>query len=203
MMDDEFFERLRGKVLPYFEDGSGHDFNHTDRVYNMVIKISEGEGVDMDVVRAAALLHDIVRNKQRGGNVCHAEEGAKMARVILGEEYFPVDKIDDVVYCIEVHRYSKGLEARTKEAKILQDADRLDSLGAVGVARVFERGGSRGRLSYGSNDSITSLGHIKKKVLGILPETFKVRKAQEIAKGRYEFVRQFVERVEKEVRGEL
>ena len=202
-MNDEFFEKLREKVRGYFEDGSGHCFGHVERVYNLALKISEGENVDMDVVRAAALLHDVARSKQDGGNICHAEEGAKMAKEILREVGFPEDKIEKVAHAVEVHRYSKGLKAESREAEILQDADRLDVLGAIGIARAFERGGRRGRSSFGCGEKETTVGHLCNKSLNLVPESFKTPGAREIAKGRYDYVKGFIDRFEKEWGGEL
>jgi len=202
-MKEEFFDRLRERVKGYLEDGSGHCFNHVMRVYDMAVKISEGEDVDMDVVRAAALLHDVARSKQDGGNICHAEEGAKMAREILNEMDFPEDKIDRVAHAIEVHRHSKKFKAETYEAEVIQDADRLDGLGAVAITRPFERGGKRGRVSYGKSDRETTLEYIKWRLLAVLPEMFNMPKAREIATERYEFTIGFINRFEKEIGGEL
>lgn len=211
-MNDEFFERLKEMVLSYFEEGSGHGFDHVERVYNMALKISEGEDVDIDVVRAAALLHDIARAKEDELKVCHAEEGAKMAREILTEMDFPEDKINDVVHAILVHRYSKGLVAESREAEVLQDADRLDALGAITLTRIFTHCGNRGRPVYDPRilpkdvyvgEGTTGINHIYEKILKIKSETFKTKKAREMAVGRYNYVRDFVDRFEKEWRGEL
>ena len=209
-MNDEFFEKLREKVLPYFAKGDGHDFDHVERVYNNSLKIGESEpNVDMDIVRAATLLHDIARSKK---GVCHAEEGSKMVPDILKEVGFPEEKIDAVVHAVAVHRYSKGLKAETREAEILQDADRLDALGAIIVARALEKAGKDGIPVYdpdlpvmevydGSNT--TAINHLCEKSLRIVPESFKTAKAQEIARERYDFVKEFVERFKKEWGGEL
>ncbi|MFH0711866.1 MAG: HD domain-containing protein [archaeon] len=220
MMDEEFFARLRKRVLPYFEIGDGHGFDHVERVYNLAMKISEGEDVDMDVVRAAVLLHDVARGKEKGGialssdegNVCHAEEGARMAGVILKEMGFPEEKIGKVVHAVAVHRYSKGLRAETREAEVLQDADRLDALGATILVRMVQASVEWGVPIYdsgipvkevydGSKSSV--INHIYEKILKLRPEFFKTDKAKEIAWGRYDFVKEFAERYVKEVEGEL
>ncbi|MCK5321282.1 HD domain-containing protein [Candidatus Pacearchaeota archaeon] len=211
-MEEEFFNKLKERVLPYFEDGGGHGFDHVERVYSMAIKISRGENVDMDVVRAAALLHDIARSKEDKFDVCHAEEGVKMACEILKEVDFPVKKIKDVVHAIGVHRYSKNLKAESREAEILQDADRLDVLGAVIVGRAFEKAGKEGTIIYDSDMPIKEnyggcktcvINHFYEKSLKITPESFKTVKAREIAKGRYDFVKEFVERYVKELKGRI
>lgn len=219
-MEDEFFDELREKVLPYFESGDGHGFDHVERVYKLALKISEGENADMDIVRASVLLHDVARSKEKKidipvgsvGNICHAEEGAKMATEILKEMNFPKDKIKDVVHAISVHRYSKQLKAETREAEILQDADRLDALGAVIIVRMAQATVKWNVSFYDASVPIkkkydgsksTAINHIYEKILKMTPESFKTIKAKEIAKGRYDFVKEFAERYVKEIEGKL
>jgi len=168
----------------------------------------------MDIVMAATLLHDVARMMEQNGDVdCHAEEGAKMCIDILRSVGFPEDKIEAVSYAIKVHRYSGGITPKTREAMILQDADRLDALGALIVGRIFEYGGKKGRISYNpdedntveykSDNEDTCIGHFYRKILRITPDKFHTSKAQEIANGRYEFVKEFVDRYVKEWNGEL
>jgi len=212
-MKEEFFEKLREKAKGYFKDGDGHGFDHVERVYNMAIKISEGEDVDMDVVRAAALLHDVARSKEDDdSDLCHADEGAKMAVDILREMDFPEDKIEKVVHAILVHRYSKGMKAESREAEIIQDADRLDVLGAIILTRVFARCGKKNTVIYDPDVPVmdkyngintTGINHLKEKSLEIVPESFKTPRAREIARSRYDYVKGFIDRFEKEWRGEL
>ncbi len=217
-MNDKFFEGLKEKIKPYFEDYGGHSFEHTKRVYNLALKIAENEiknnnsEIDLDIIKASALLHDIARKKEDTGEIkCHAKEGAKIAREILSKTEFPKEKIPNVCNAIATHRYSKKLKANTREAEILQDADRLDALGAIIIARVFHRCGKiktpmynpdipKSEIYVNSNESKTAINHFYEKILKIKPETFKTKKAQEIAKKRYEFVKEFVERFEKEWR---
>lgn len=214
MEQDKFIQDLIEKVKPYFENSGGHDFLHTERVFNNSLKISESEDVDTDVVKVAALLHDIAREKQsRGEAECHAESGAEIAREILKEQGFPEDKIKNVSHCIKVHRYSKGLKPETKEAEILQDADRLDALGAVCIGRIFEFGGKNDRPAYTQENNIkeytpnhtseSSLDHFYEKILNITPESFNTQKAKEMARERYNFVKDFVNRLEGERKGEM
>lgn len=219
-MNEDFFGRLREKVLPYFEDGDGHGFDHVDRVYKLALKISEGEDVDMDVIRASVLLHDVAKSKEQEGlvvgpgryDICHAEEGARMAPEILEGVGFPYGKIDPVVHCVAVHRYSKGLKAKIREAEVLQDADRLDALGAVVIVRMMEAAFKWGRPIYDPNIPIkdeydgsksTVINHIYEKILKMTPDSFKTVRAREIAKGRYDFVREFAERYVGEVEGRV
>ena len=211
-MDNNFFDNLKDKIQCYFKSGGGHGFDHVQRVHDVAVKISEGEDVDMDIVRAAALLHDIARSKEDEEDICHAEEGSKMAKEILKEMNFPEEKIDKVVHAIAVHRYSKGLKAESREAEVLQDADRLDVLGTLIITRVFEKCGEsktpiyepdRPVMEVYDGSTTTGINHLYEKSLRIKPESFKTPKARELAKGRYDFVIEFVERFKKEWKGEL
>ena len=213
-MNDDFFNKLKEESKIYFEHVGGHGFDHVDRVYRNALKISKDESVDMDIVKAATLLHDVARMTELKGEVsCHAEEGARMCKDILKKLNFPEEKIEAVSYAISVHRYSSGILPKTKEAEILQDADRLDALGAITIGRIFEFGGKKGRVSYDPTDDMdaeyntkkghSSITHFYRKILKITPNKFHTKKAKEIAKGRYDFVKEFVNRYVKEWNGEL
>ena len=119
---------------------SAHDFNHTQRVYNICLKIAENKDVDLEVLKLSALLHDIARVEEDNdstGKIDHAVLGAKKAEKILKDLNFEEDKIKKIKSCILSHRYKNNYEPDLEEAKILFDADKLDVLGAVGVARSF------------------------------------------------------------------
>lgn len=213
-LSEDFYNNLKEEIEPYFKEKASHGFDHTQRVYNLALKIAENEDVDLDFLRTAVLLHDIARYKQFIGEVeCHAEAGAIIAKELLIKLEFPEDKIDEVCNAIRNHRYSKGVKPQTKEEKILQDADRLDALGAVCIARVFSYGGLKGKELYNPMDKIknythnsesaSSFIHFYEKILKIKPETFHTKKAQEIAKGRYDFIVEFLDRFKKEWEGEI
>ncbi len=212
-MDDEFFENLKEEIRPFFKHGSGHGFDHTERVYNNALAISVGEDVDLDVIKSSALMHDICREMEEKEEVrCHAESGSEWCKEILKKVGFSEDKIEKVAYCIKVHRYSTGIVPETIEAKILQDADRLDALGAICIARIFEYGGKRGRTTFNPSDLTaknlkeedeSSLYHFYKKIFKITPDKFHTKRAREIAEGRYRFVQEFVDRFIKEWEGKL
>jgi uncharacterized protein len=209
----KMIQKLKPKIEKYFEGFISHDFSHTERVYNLAIKIAEKENADMDIVQAAALLHDVGRFRETDDNKkCHAEESADMAPEILRNINFPENKIAAVLHCIKVHRYSKGLKAETKEAEIVQDADRLEAIGAIAIARVFAGGGVMKRPIYNPNikpkekydtDSETSMNHFYEKLLKIKPETFRTKAAKEIAKERYKFMEEYIEHFHKEWAGEI
>ena len=147
MLDDSF-EKIREGSKGFFRL-SHHSKSHVERVYNLAVRIAKEEGADLDEVKAAALLHDVARAMEDEGRIDdHAIEGAKIARRVLEEVHFSKEKIDKVIYCIEAHRFKKGMKAESLEAKILQDADRLDILGAIGIATVFARGGWENKKRY-------------------------------------------------------
>ncbi len=218
-MKERFFKELKEKIQNYFEKGGSHAFDHTQRVYNLAVDLAKEEEADLDIVKTAALLHDIARLKEDNKEVeCHAEHGGEMAREILKEMNFPEDKIEKVVHAIKVHRHSKGLKAETKEAKIIQDADRLDALGAITIARMFSTGGRLNIPLYNPDIpfdkidiynstlrdfSVSTIHSFHNKILKIKPETFNTKKAKKIAVGRYKFVEEFLDRFLKEWEGKL
>jgi uncharacterized protein len=136
-MENKFYEELKKHVKTTLGEKGSHDFNHTERVYNHAIAISKGLNVDLDVVKASALLHDIVKHKEKKGEVKdHATQGAIEARKILENMNFPKEKIDIVCKCILLHNKKPDF-SETKEIRILQEADGLEAVGAIGIARDF------------------------------------------------------------------
>jgi len=118
---------------------SAHDMDHVMRVYNTALSIAKHEKkVDLDILKMATLLHDIARVKEdddKTGNTCHAEESAKMCAPILKKIGYSDGKIEKVRHCISAHRYKTNNKPETIEARILFDADKLDSLGAIVILR--------------------------------------------------------------------
>ena len=116
-----------------------HAWDHTLRVHSLCDRIGRAEAVDLLVVRIAAYLHDIARERQdsANGGICHAEEGARMAGPFLEKLSLNQEQLSNVVHCIESHRYRGRVSPQTPEAKVLFDADKLDSIGAIGVARAY------------------------------------------------------------------
>lgn len=125
-------------------DGAAHHIDHTMRVYQNAISISEGDqAVDMNILETATLLHDIGRKKEDDdenvtGLIDHAVIGAEMAGQILRELQYQKNDIAKIQHCIRAHRFrSESQRPATQEAKILFDADKLDLTGAIGIARMF------------------------------------------------------------------
>ena len=123
-----------------FDKASGsHDWEHTLRVVRLCEVIGAAENADMDVLRVAAYLHDIGRGFQdaSNGEVCHAEKGAQMAGPIVQKLPLKNSQKLNIIHCIRSHRFRNHHKPGSPEAKVLFDADKLDAIGAVGVARAF------------------------------------------------------------------
>jgi uncharacterized protein len=187
-----------------------HDFQHIMRVYKNTEMIGRREGADMEILLPAALLHDLVVYPKGSAKTSKsADDSADMAENWLRGYGYPQDKIDKICYCIRTHSYSKRLIPVTLEGKILQDADRLDALGAIGVARTFSVSGSESRMFYNSgdpfwksgrelNDREWTLDHFYKKLLR-LKKSMHTKTAREMARERARFMEQFVRQLKKEI----
>lgn len=115
-----------------------HAFDHIERVYVMAERLAQAEGADLDIVRAAALLHDALGTTPgQDSRVSHHEDSSEFAAEILSAEGWDSHKIAAVQHCIRSHRFRLGETPQTIEACVLFDADKLDVLGAVGIARVI------------------------------------------------------------------
>ena len=123
-----------------FDKASGsHDWDHTLRVVRLCEMMGPAENADMDVLGAAAYLHDIGRSLQdeSNGAICHAEKGAQMAEPMVKALPLSKKQKQNIIHCIRSHRFRNQHKPATNEAKVLFDADKLDAIGAVGVARAF------------------------------------------------------------------
>ena len=137
---DRKIEKIKEIVKKELASCPAHNFDHVIRVYNLALHLAENENVDLDVIKAAVLLHDIGEKKELDdptGKTDHAIEGAKMAKPILNNLGYSKDKIKHIQDCIISHRYRTENKPQTKEAKIVFDADKLETVGAIGIARAF------------------------------------------------------------------
>jgi len=203
-----------------------HSFDHVLRVYNVALNLAKGEDIDQDVLEAAVLLHDIGRVREENdttGNIDHAVEGAKMARPILERLGFSEKQIGQIQDCIKSHRYRNDYEPQTLEAKIIFDADKLDTVGAVGVARWFVWVGKNNAHIYRQVDIKEYIkenmggkinGKIKDKTMHSPQINWETKdkhvldylytdKAKKLAKERLAFSRNFLARLEAEVTGDI
>jgi uncharacterized protein len=121
------------------EEGGPHGPDHSERVLHMAINIGRRMDARLDIITPAALLHDIGRKQESSskGKVCHAELGADMAEPILRELGYSQADRAAICHCIRAHRFRSSTSPATIEAKILFDADKLDSIGAIGIGRAF------------------------------------------------------------------
>lgn len=214
-------ELLTEKVKTVLESAPGcHDWEHTARVWHNAKIIAIGEAkkipVDMLVVEAAAILHDVARPEElkKNGKVCHATLGAELAKKILADCGFTDQEIiANIAECVKRHRFrGRSVPPETTEQKIIYDADKLDSIGAVGVGRAIHFSGRIGSSlhnteeealasdAYGDGDSayreyLVKLRHIPGKML--------TATGRELAIGRAEYMHAFFDRLNGEVYGEL
>jgi uncharacterized protein len=195
-----------------------HDFSHVERVDRLAERIAKAEGADLFIVRMAALLHDIGRaaeSKCGSGGDIHEELSVRMAGPVLDGLGIPGDKKEAILHAIATHRHRRGGEPRSLEAKCLFDADKLDSLGAVGIARSYLWLGERGRSVYYPEEEYASIDpnlntaevdstqrewHIK---LKFLKDKMYTATGKAIARERHERMARIIGEIEKEARGEL
>lgn len=146
-------DSLKNEVKKRIENDSAHDFEHTMRVYKNAQKICKKEKSNEKLVLSAALLHDIVSYpKSDKRSKTSSIESAKKSKKILEKLGFSKEEIVMIFDAIKDHSFSQNKIPKTLEGKILQDADRLDALGAIGIARVFATGGSLKRPFYNIDD---------------------------------------------------
>ena len=187
-----------------------HDFHHIMRVYKNAKLIGRREGANMEVLLLAVLLHDIVvYSKGSAKSSRSSDDSADLAENILQSYGYSQYKINRISYCIRLHSYSKRLVPASLEGRILQDADRLDSLGAIGIARTFSVGGSEKRTFYKADDPFCrssrdlddrqwTLDHFQTKLLK-LKDLMHTRTAKKIAQERMRFMMLFIRQLQKEI----
>jgi uncharacterized protein len=187
-----------------------HDFSHIMRVYRNAQIIGKAEGADMQVLLLAALLHDA--GPESKSSAKSESQPIKTAEDFLKKKGLSEDVRKRVLYAVEVHRFSKGIVPVTLEARILQDADRLDALGAIGIARVFLTGGFLGRPLYNPvdpfcrsrepDDDKWNLDHFFKKLLK-LESGMHTDFARKLAARRADVLRGYLSDLQKEIGEEL
>jgi uncharacterized protein len=158
MNTDSFdpFQTLAAALLPHAISSTGdgsHDLSHIQRVWKNAANIQAAEGGDAEVLFAATLLHDCVAVEKNAPNRTHASRlAAVKASAVLADLGWPQDRMQAVAHAITAHSFSAGIAPTTLEAKILQDADRLDAIGMVGAARCFYIAGRMGSALYDPAD---------------------------------------------------
>lgn len=150
-------DTVKQMARKHFQSARGsHKWDHTLRVYRLCEHIGIAEEVDMDVLLAAAYLHDIGRSYQdrSNGALCHAEKGARLAVPIVKKLPLSQTQKDNILHCIRSHRFRGSHTPKTPEARVLFDADKLDAIGAVGVARAFLFAGEVGARLHSEEANI-------------------------------------------------
>jgi uncharacterized protein len=208
MSQRQILEKLSATVkLKMSSESSGHDWWHVYRVWKIATHLAKDEKADLFVVELGALLHDIADYKFHGGD---ESIGPRVAREMMEELKVDPKAIDHVCEII-AHLSFKGAgvenQIKTLEGKVVQDADRLDAIGAMGIARAFAYGGHKGRSihnpdvkptlhqtkeAYKSNES-TSINHFYEKLL-LLKDRLNTQAAKRIAQGRHEFMEEYLRR---------
>lgn len=190
----------------YAGTDTAHDFDHVLRVLLLAERIARAEGADLQIVRAAVLLHDVGRVDEEQGDGCHARIGATRAREILCGH--PQDKVEAVAEAIAAHRFRRGPSPQSLEAKVLYDADKLDALGAIGIARAYAMAGHKGqRLWAEANGDSDDGGDDRTPVqefafkLSRLKDNLFTATARQIAADRHHFMVRFFQRLTEEVQG--
>ncbi len=186
------FEQLTRQVQALQTgEATGHDWFHTQRVPALSREIARQEECDMDIVLSAALLHDVADHKFG----YTPESRGTLLRQLMTEAAFPEEFQEAVIEVVESISFSEGVPCREdlrKESDVVKDADRLDALGAIGIARAFAYGGKMGRPIYDPEDPANSLQHFDDKLLR-LAENMRTEAGKALAVKRHEFLLQFKE----------
>ncbi len=202
----------------YHDNDAAHGFDHVLRVWRLAMRIAADEGADLEIVSAAALLHDAGRAEQERTGACHAMVGAQIARQVLRGQ--PAERVEAVAQAIEQHRFRAANPPASPEARALYDADKLDAIGATGVARAYAIAGARkqrlwGRVEDAYADRAPEEGHGDLDADEHTPVheyLFKLVKLKErmltatgraLASERHRFMVAFFERLEQEIEGGL
>jgi len=213
-MDDRISEIQR--IVERELSCSAHDLEHTNRVLNLALKISEGLEVDMGVLIPAVILHDIARAKcdrEETKKIDHATLGSEMANEILKDLAYKQTQFEKICHCIESHRYRTVTKPKSIEARVLYDADKLESLGATGIARSYIMVGQYGNSIFGKFESKK---HHLKEIIDKHPPNIEyelkykhlenqlyTESAKRLANQRAKFMEQFFQQLELEVLCEL
>lgn len=209
----EILSKIFQAARHQFVDAPGsHDWEHTLRVVRLCRRIGPVEGADMLVLEAAALLHDIGRPMQdaTNGSVCHAVQGAAMAGSFIASLPLTAARKENIVHSVRSHRFRDGHIPESIEAKVLFDADKLDAIGAVGIARAYLFAGELGAClhnphlppeesePYSRNDT----GHREFSIkLSKIKDRMLTAEGRRMARDRHAFMVAFFERFLEELEG--
>jgi uncharacterized protein len=175
----------------------------------MAERLGKAEGADLEIIRTAALLHDMARGRGDRMLTDHAQAGAELARELLAAH--PPDRVEAVVHAIAAHRFRTEPVPQTLEAMVVHDADKLDAIGAIGVARAFAYGGHEGQRLWAEApaDYVEALStrnehtpvHEYHYKLRKIRERLQTASARQVAEERHSFMVAYFERLDREVQG--
>ena len=213
-------EEILNKIKRYVKevcknDSSGHDWWHIQRVYNNAMLINQKEGANEFVLTAIVLMHDLYDHKFYDGNI--EEKLEELLKQLQVYEYISEEYRKNIINSCANLGFSSNFSVKkelSQEGKIAQDADRLDALGAIGIARTFAYGGKKGKLIYNPNNnglveknedvqkgSRTSISHFYDKLLKI-KDSINTDTAKEISIKRHKFMEDFLNEFFDEWNGE-
>ncbi|PZP57256.1 MAG: phosphohydrolase [Micavibrio aeruginosavorus] len=208
MTDEIHFQQILEDAWKSNDDPS-HDMAHVMRVVNSAKEISKAEKGKLEIVLPAVWLHDCVNLPKDHANRHKASlYAADYAVQSLQHCGYTAEDLNAIHHAIEAHSFSANIEPKTLEAKIVQDADRLDSLGAIGIARTFAVSGILKRPLFDNEDPLAKNREANDKIYGLdhffiklyrIAETLHTDKAREIGHARVAFMKEFAAQIEKEV----
>lgn len=218
MTNDQLIEITKSFVKETLKNAEGgHDWFHTERVYNNALLISKTEDVDIFVIKLGALLHDIADSKFHEGD---ETLGPKLAREFLFKHNVDSLVIEHVINIIKHISFKNSLENKpgitSKELHVIQDADRLDAIGAIGIARCFNYGGFKNRPLYDpavkpnlnmtkeeyKSSASPTINHFYEKLL-LLKDQMNTKTGRQIAEKRHKFMTLYLEQFYSEWNGKL
>jgi uncharacterized protein len=204
---------IRRQAQTAFAGASGsHDWQHSLRVHRLCLRIGSEAGADRIVLEAAAYLHDIGRASQdnSNGSICHAAKGARIAEALLAPLPLETAQKRNIIHCIRAHRYRSDCTPQTIEAKVLFDADKLDAIGAIGIARAYLFAGELGACLHNPDlapeeaapYSVNDTGHREFVIkLSKIKDRMMTDPGRRIAQGRHDFMVAFFDRFLREHAG--
>lgn len=195
MSDDNIISIVRKFAVENSEKNDIHGYAHVERVYNTCVKIGKKLNANLKVLQIAALLHDVGRIYEKSDKLKrnHAEISADMSKEFLSSKGVSIvqDEFDNIIHSITAHSFSNKIIARTLEAKILSDADKLDALGAIGIFRTI------GFTLENSGGIDQIIEHLENKILNLREQMF-LDYSKKIAEGRHKTILEFDNKIKKE-----
>lgn len=195
----------------YPSSDPSHDFLHIRRVVTAAIKFAREEGADLNVVLPAAYFHDFVNVPKNDPRRAQASTLSGIAAVeYLQSVNYPAEFFDGIKHAITTHSFSANIPCETIEAKVVQDADRLDGLGAIGIARCFSTSTIMGRPYYSEDDMLAELRAPDDKLFAIdhffvklfkTAETLQTNSARAEGARRVQFMKTYLQQLKSEVTG--